>query len=278
MTIDGNGNLVNTAGFKSGSSSGNSGYTQWNGATSGGAGIGAAAIAGTPVLYLMPATAGSAGQTLQDTGVATCPALPTGSPATCHQMAWAATTVTGAPNSWSIVNGAVLTNNPSIPLVALSIPYNSSINWRLATRPLTIPYTLQAAMTCQLPNPAVDATTCGFYITDGTKLEGFEYLGLGSSPSGLRLETMSNVNTDTGTLAGPAVGLAGPANFEVKIVNDSTHRTFYYYSNGAWVQFYQENSGAFLTETAIGFGGIDVDSATTTAAYVGMVLTYWSGI
>src|SRR6185312_6446749 len=68
VTVDANGNLVSTAGFRSGASAGNSGYTQWNGATSGGAAIGAAAVAGTPVLYLMPATAGTTGQVLQDTG------------------------------------------------------------------------------------------------------------------------------------------------------------------------------------------------------------------
>ena len=117
MTIDSNGNLVSTSGYKSGSSSGNSGYTQWNGAASGGAGIGAAATAGTPVLYLMPTTAGTAGQSLQDTGVATCPALPTGAPSTCHQMAWAS----GGAGALTLLSSQTLTS-PAATITFSAIP------------------------------------------------------------------------------------------------------------------------------------------------------------
>jgi hypothetical protein len=95
LTVDGSGNLVNTAGLKSGSGGTNSGYTQWNGATSGGQAIGSPAVAGTPILYMLPATAGTAGQVLQDTGATTCPSLASGAPATCHQMVWASATAIG---------------------------------------------------------------------------------------------------------------------------------------------------------------------------------------
>jgi hypothetical protein len=106
MALDSNGNLVSTSGFRSGSSSGNSGYTQWNGAASGGAGIGAAATAGTPVLYLMPATAGTAGQILQDTGATACPSLSTGAPSTCHQMTWAS----GGAGGYTLISSQTLTS------------------------------------------------------------------------------------------------------------------------------------------------------------------------
>jgi hypothetical protein len=182
------------------------------------------------------------------------------------------------PYTWSIVNGAILANNPSMPFVGVSIPYNSSTNWRFVTRALTIPYALQASITCQQPNAAVNASACGFYLTDGTKAEGLEclHISTGSGACSLRVETMANVTTDTASVAGPTGNLVGDANFEVKIVNDSSHRTFYYYSNGAWVPFYQENSGTFLTESAIGVGGVNL--AGSVAAYVGLTLTFWSGI
>ncbi len=87
--MDGSGNLVNTAGgFKSGAGSGNSGYDLYNGATSGGAGWAVPAVAGSSILYLLPSTAGTTGQFLQDTGSVTCPTLASGAPGTCHQMLW----------------------------------------------------------------------------------------------------------------------------------------------------------------------------------------------
>lgn len=74
-----------------GSGSATSGYLSFSGATSGASGFSVANATGTSVLYLMP-TSPSAGTTqfLQDTGSATCPTLPAGSPALCHQLAWAA--------------------------------------------------------------------------------------------------------------------------------------------------------------------------------------------
>lgn len=90
LTIDGSGNVVNTAGFKSGSGAGKTGYTLWSGATSGGQAIAVADVAGASVALLLPTVVGVAGQVLQDTGAVTCPTLPAGGPATCHQMSWAA--------------------------------------------------------------------------------------------------------------------------------------------------------------------------------------------
>ena len=83
----GDGAPLSCTGFDAGDGT-KTGYTQWNGLTSGGQGIGVADVAGSPVLYLMPATAGTVGQALQDTGVVTCPTLASGAPTVCHQMIW----------------------------------------------------------------------------------------------------------------------------------------------------------------------------------------------
>jgi hypothetical protein len=128
MTIDSNGNLTSTSGFKSGSSSGNSGFTQWNGAASGGAAIGAASAAGSPVLYLMPSTAGTTGQALLDTGVATCPSLPTGSPSVCHQMAWGTSGSSGCMTPVTqTVSGAANITFSSIPNTCRNLTINYTL-------------------------------------------------------------------------------------------------------------------------------------------------------
>ncbi len=180
------------------------------------------------------------------------------------------------PSSWTIVNSAILLNDISgLCQIGVSIVDNSTTNWRFVKRALTIPYTLIGRASCAMSLAAVNSQTCGFYITDGTKLEAIEILSQATAANNLRVEKMTNVTTDSSTAAGPTSGLVGRFDFEVKIDNDSTHRTFYYYSNGAFVQFFQENSGTFLTETGIGFGGISV--AVNGGEYVGINLTYWSG-
>lgn len=88
-TIDSSGNIVTPGSFKAGNASGKTGYVSFAGATSGANGFAVPDVAGTSILYLLPATAGAAGQFLQDNGSATCPTLPSGAPSTCHQLIYA---------------------------------------------------------------------------------------------------------------------------------------------------------------------------------------------
>lgn len=178
---------------------------------------------------------------------------------------------------WTLVNNAKLSNYPSSPGISVYIIDNVSLNWRLVTRPLTIPYTLIATMQCALANPPVNTQLCGLYISDGTKLIGFEMLSqnLTNGNNQLRVEEITNVNTDNSTAAGPTTGLIANEFWTVQIVNDGTHRTFSYYTNGGFVQFLQQASGTFLTETVAGFGGL---SGGGTADAGVNTLLYWNGI
>jgi hypothetical protein len=78
-----------------GAGSGKTGALQWLGKTSGGAGFSVNDVAGTSILYLLPAANGAAGQILYDTGAATCPDLET-APTSCHQLAWTGALAAGA--------------------------------------------------------------------------------------------------------------------------------------------------------------------------------------
>lgn len=120
LTVDANGNLVMTA-------AGDSGFTQWSGATSGGQAIGSAAVGGATILYLMPATAGVAGQVLQDTGGATCPTLPAGAPATCHQMAWAPASGGCMTPVTHTLSGAATDTFSSIPATCSTLFFDYSL-------------------------------------------------------------------------------------------------------------------------------------------------------
>ena len=78
--------LVTGGGFVS--SEADSGSLGLNGLTSGNVTMAVNDIAGTAIVYVWPSTNGTAGQVLEDNGVTTCPTLPAGSPAVCHQLIW----------------------------------------------------------------------------------------------------------------------------------------------------------------------------------------------
>lgn len=95
-SVSDNGTLVITPevfsglGLITGSGAATSGFQLFGGATSGSSGFSVANAAGTSILYLLPTSPTSANQFWQDSGAATCPTLPAGSPTTCHQLIGAA--------------------------------------------------------------------------------------------------------------------------------------------------------------------------------------------
>ncbi len=132
--------------------------------------------------------------------------------------------------------------------------------WRFATQTLggASTYTLIATLfgSCELVGQ--NSQAWGLYLYDGTKVIGFEALQQANGSGGgmrLRVEHMNTVATDTATVAGPTQNLT-PNPMTLKIVKDGTNRTYYYYSNGAFVQFLQEVASTYLTETSVGFGAI----------------------
>ncbi len=116
----------------------------------------------------------------------------------------------------------------------------------------------------------------GLYLTDGTKLIGFEILSQTAAAGGInrvRVERFNSVTSDNATMAGPTINITGwPTS--LKIINDGANRTFYYYENQTWTQFYQEAFNAFLTETHVGPGGWSI-SGSSALTCIGEVLS-WS--
>jgi hypothetical protein len=171
------------------------------------------------------------------------------------------------PTSWTVVNGAVL-NNFQADMIESSSPANGALNWRFVTQSLSAPpYTVIARIRCQ--NNNVNTSSCGLYLYDGAKVEGTEVL-VSSGSAQLRVEKMTNTTTDSATLAGPTSSLVGVL-MTLKIVDDSTHRTFYYWSNGSFTQFFQETTGTYLTPTSVGFGGVSAASGAPASS----TLSYW---
>lgn len=88
------GTISTPGGISAGTAATTTGYVSLSGLTSGSSGFSVPNVAGAAILYLLPATAGTSGQSLTDTGSGTCPTLPAGAPSTCHQLTW--TTVGGS--------------------------------------------------------------------------------------------------------------------------------------------------------------------------------------
>jgi hypothetical protein len=179
---------------------------------------------------------------------------------------------------WSIINSALLSNFTSSPGISVFSSDTSGQNTRLVTRPVTVPYTLITTASCSFANSPVNTQVCGVYISDGTKLEGIEMLNqaVTSGLDQLRVQQYNSVTSAASTLAGPTINLVAYQFVTFKIVNDSTNRTWFYYSNGAFVQFFQEAAGTFLTETSVGFGGASITGSTNNS--VVNTLLYWAGV
>jgi hypothetical protein len=151
----------------------------------------------------------------------------------------------------------------------------STANWRLVTRSLAGASTYTLIATIAIHDfSGTNSQTAGFYLYDGTKIIGFEILNqAGANINQLRVERMNSVTSDNSTVAGPTVNLT-PYVFTAKIVKDASHRTFYYWVAGAYVQFYQELNTAFLTETDVGIGGMSVTVSAN--KHVSIELLQWS--
>lgn len=184
-------------------------------------------------------------------------------------------------SGWTIVNcgGQCIYNDFSTAEQSFAITANSSLNWRLLTRPLPgATYTIITSLDCRINDLAntnvSNAYNCGLFISDGTKLIVLEMV-FAPGVSGfagtcqLRVDQLTNVTTELGPSKALTPNIIG-CNATLKIVNDGTHRTYFYWINttgtGGYVQFFQENTGTFLTETVYGWGGLAVSSTTFTSS------------
>jgi hypothetical protein len=183
---------------------------------------------------------------------------------------------------WTWVNQGASTVSLVSSAVSLTIPDpgGASANWHLYVRgPLPGTYTI--VMHVVAVNQLVSSQLAGLYLYDpGTsKMAALEYLTQASTWI-LRVEHMTNPTTDAATVQSLSfvVGTFSLQSvFSFKVVEDGTHRTWSYSLDRGvnWVQLAQELTGAFLTPTQAGFGGM---SAFGVGKYVGVTLLSWTGI
>jgi hypothetical protein len=156
-----------------------------------------------------------------------------------------------------------------------------AIQWGAATRSIAPPYTLIATIeTRGQINGGLSGTAgggpfnAGICLSDGTKYETIELaLANASANPALTVATLANLASNASAVAGPTQFIAGPT-LTVKITNDSTNRTFFYWASGAWVQFLQETSGTFLTESTAGI--ISLNASPTGGYAIDVAIKYWS--
>lgn len=224
------------------------------------------------------------GNAVAVTGTGTNCVLVNGSSAACASGSVTPNPASSAPTAsvpftgWTLQNttNAHNTFNDFLPNeLVMSLPNFGLLQWGAVTQSISVPYTLIATLeTRGQMSGATSSFDSGFAISDGTK---YEQLGLtmatGSTPVQLILNTLATLSSSPSTVTGPTSNIVGPT-LTIKIVNDSTHRTFYYWSAGSWTQYYQENSGTFLTETAAGMIGLN--DVTSGGYAVDLALKYWS--
>ena len=177
-------------------------------------------------------------------------------------------------SGWTAHNGILWNDYLTPKVLGLQIPDSGSVNWRLLTQSLggNSTYTLIATVR-GFPISTLNSQAFGVYIYDGTKLSGLEVLWQAAGSGGgnrIRVEEMTNVNTDSSTVQAAAQNDC-PQMLTVKIVKDGTHRTWYYWEAGAFTQFYQETHNNFLTETDVGIGGLCITSNSGVQLFLELV-------
>lgn len=179
-------------------------------------------------------------------------------------------------SGWTAVNGIFYNDFLTPEILSFFQPTSGGLAWGFVQQSLPgIPYDFSCSIRFTQNNTLNNsAGDIGVYITDGTKLIGLEVLELANSTPALRVERMNSVSSDAGTVAGPTGNIMALSVFSLRITNDSTNRTFYYWNAGSWVQFYQEATGSFLTETAVGVGGLTESS--NPVVYVSGEVISWS--
>jgi hypothetical protein len=189
--------------------------------------------------------------------------------------------------SWTLRNSAIISNFDGHDMGVYITP-NGSVNFRLATQALSAPpYTVIAKLDCRFINQAtlntavtaaIPAQVCGIFLYDGTKIEDIELLENVTAPQ-LAVRQSSSVTSGGSLVAGATANLVPSSSFVIKIVDNSTNRIFYYYTNGGFTSFFSEASAAFLTPTSVGPGGLDtgagVGATNTQIEHMAMSLSYW---
>lgn len=191
----------------------------------------------------------------------------------------------GPAAGWTTVNpGTEFTlSDDSAGDLYYKITATSALNWRIATKntPAT-PYMIDVFWRSQQTsnNTGTIAYDTGIYFYDGTKLMGLESLNAGASgPAAqltfLRVEKMTNVNTDSGTAASVIPNSPITADQSTylgsefggicgRLKNDGTTLSFYYSLDcHNFSLIYSEAVGTFITPTKYGIGGVAEASTLT---------------
>lgn len=159
--------------------------------------------------------------------------------------------------------------------IFMTVADSSSLNWRLLVQntPSTPYKTKFKSRAFILGGGFANSQTMGFYFYDGTKLLGAEFL-LQAGGCGLRVERITNVNTDGSTVFSPTqtgtitnnqvISSQYASPFEdlwVQLRNDGTTLYFDFSWDGAnFINVYTESVGTFITPTMIGIGGVSITS------------------
>jgi hypothetical protein len=184
---------------------------------------------------------------------------------------------------WTLTqpSGALATLSDFGPGVALnqeSQPIGGGVHFAVATRSLPgSTYTITTTIQCLEANGSSGAViVCGLALFDGTKSEDIEFLNeytVDNAQATVRQLTSLTESSGGSLVAGPTNTLIGQYP-TFRIVEDGTHRTWYYWSSGAFVMFFQEASGTFLTPTSVGV--ITLNDSGDTPIFNSTLIVGWS--
>jgi len=169
--------------------------------------------------------------------------------------------------SWS-------TSSNGIPV--LSIPFHSSpAQWNSLIQSLPAsPYTI--TMVFCPSGPTYGIWHFGITLQDAANKAENMMLNMYNAPGQVIVYQEGNASTYSGfensifTASMPVAQVRA-----LRVVDDGTHRTFYYSADGgtSWAQQFQEASGSYLTPTKWGVVGINLQAGSVSAALYRLEVT-----
>jgi hypothetical protein len=224
--------------------------------------IGGVAITGTPSAGMVPTATSSSAATWQAVTSSSSPysALPV--PPAIAGFTWV-NQQTGA-TATQATSGAI----------DFVLPLATSLNWEFLKYNTALPSTPWSAQIYMksYPQAATGASTFGFYLYDGTKLEGIENIaisGCATTPGCIRVERINSVTSDNSTVLAQtaAYGAYPLTGWYLRWCDTGTTRYAQWGLDGYnWHTLYSEATSAFMTPTGVGVGGVE---STGTANAVG---------
>ena len=200
--------------------------------------------------------------------------------ARCNGTSWvyyrdgiAQTIFTDGDYTWN--SAGAFTTSSTNGAVVLTMPDEGSATMRAKFKNLpAAPYTITLTVVPSIVRATNQSTTCGLFMTDGTKIMFNGTTGGNTADSFIQVAKWNNL-TSYNTATNSYVLWTPPVAYvRVVVTAGAPGTTTWQFSvdGVTWRDVLSENTGTFMTQTQFGYGGYNVSGLAQSCAFAGLVV------